>query len=366
MSKKLLSTGLLSGSLLALCASGAVMTYAGASHAQVAGAEAAAQLRFQRGRELFVANDFNGALTEFRAANQLVASPNTRLYIARCLRGLGRSAEAYMEFQRAAGEAADRAQSEPRYTATRDVARQEMDALRPQIGSLTLHARHAPDGLDVRVAGAAVSSATFDVAMPTTPGTIEITATAPGRLPFRQEVEVRAGATTELSVELRVDPNYVAPGPNGTNNQDAQRDRERSQPPPVRMVRVSEGGGVRIGGFVVAAVGLGGLGAFIGFGTMASSRFADLRTVCSPTGGCGPELEGQLQEGVQFQTFANVGLVVGGLALVGGTVMIIAGGPRERMVPEGSVAATRARRPQWTAYATPSAGGMNAGVGGTF
>jgi hypothetical protein len=362
MSKKLLSTGLLSGSLLALCASGAVMTYAGPSHAQVAGAEAAAQLRFQRGRELFVANDFNGALTEFRAANQLVASPNTRLYIARCLRGLGRSAEAYMEFQRAAGEAADRAQSEPRYTATRDVARQEMDALRPQIGSLTLHARHAPDGLEVQVAGSAVSSATFDVAMPTTPGSIEVTATAPGRLPFRQAVEVRAGATTELSIELRVDPNYVAPRQTNTNNQDA----ERSQPPPERMVRVSEGGGVRIGGFVVAAVGLGGLGAFIGFGTMASSRFADLRTVCAPTNGCGPELEGQLQEGVQFQTFANVGLVVGGLALVGGTVMIIAGGPRERMVPETSVTATRARRAPWTAYVAPSAGGMNAGLGGTF
>jgi hypothetical protein len=347
--------------------------------AQVVGAESAAQLRFQRGRELFVARDHRGALDEFRAANQLVASPNTRLYIARCLRELGQWAESLVEFQRAAAEAADRAQSEPRYGATRDAARQELELVRPRVGSLTLRAPHAPEGLEVRVGETVVQTATFDVAMPTNPGTLEVRATAPGRLPYRGAAVVQAGGSTELSIELRVDPAYVPPpsreGSGGSNGvlrgagERAPLDEPMRVPP--RSVRVVEGGGVRIGGFVVTALGLGGLGAFVGFGSLASSRFTDLRTVCAPMGGCGPELEGQLQEGIQYQTLANVGLIAGGIALVGGVIMIAAGGAHERVVTEGDpasarqAAASRARR-RWTGFLAPRPDGTTLEVGGAF
>ena len=71
--------------------------------AQLSG-QAHAQLRFARGRQLFVGHQYAQALEEFQAARSLVGSPNTQLYIARCLRGLGRNAEALVEFQRAVGE----------------------------------------------------------------------------------------------------------------------------------------------------------------------------------------------------------------------------------------------------------------------
>lgn len=359
--------------VLALALSGAATSVAATASAQSAN-EAAAQVRFQRGRDLFVANDFNGALTEFRAANQLVGSPNTRLYIARCLRGLGRLGDAYIEFQRAGAEAADRAVNEPRYAASRDAARQEMDALRPQIGNLTLHAPHAPEGIEVRVAGMVVPTAMLDVAMPTTPGNVEVTATAPGRLPFRQEAAVRASSTTELSIEMRVDPNYVPPANNGnsntnTNNQNTQNGGNETPTTP-RLVRVSEGGGARIGGFVVAAVGLGGLGAFIGFATMANSRFASLQSVCGTNGPC-PDTaahRANIDEGEMFQTAANIGLIAGGVALVAGTVMIIVGGPKERFVPETELRpqARRSVAPRWTPVLAPTMSGASAGVVGTF
>lgn len=360
--------------LIVLALGGAAMSSTRTAAAQSAN-ETAAQVRFQRGRELFVANDFNGALTEFRAANQLVGSPNTRLYIARCLRGLGRLGEAYIEFQRAAAEAADRAVNEPRYAASRDAARQEMDAIRPQIGNLTIHAPHAPEGLEVRVAGTVIPMAMMDVPVPTTPGSIEVTATAPGRLPYRQEVTVRASATTELSVEMRVDPNYVPPTNNSSGNNSGSNTNTNNQhgadaPATPRLVRVTEGGGARIGGFVVAAVGLGGLGTFIGFGTMANSRFASLQGVCGTNGPC-PDTaayRANIDEGEMFQTAANVGLIAGGVALVAGTVMIIVGGPKERFVPESELRPQARRRvgPQWTPVLAPSAGGASAGVAGTF
>ncbi len=356
----------------AFCVAAALSCALGASakpaHAQTAN-ESAAQVRFARGRELFVANDFNGALTEFRAANQLVGSPNTRLYIARCLRELGRLGEAYIEFQRAGAEAADRSATEPRYAASRDAARQDMEAIRPRIGNLTLRAPRAPDGLEVRVGDAALPAAMFEVPVPTTPGTIVLTATAPGRLPFRHEVTVRAGSTTEYSIELRVDPNYVPPSTNANTNSNATgRDNESATPPPPRMVRVSEGGGVRIAGIVIGAVGVAGLAAFVGFGLRASSQFRALQTECG-AGGCAPPWEPQIQEGEQFQTLANVGLIAGSILVVGGTVMVIVGGPRERMVPEGELTARpTARRalPQWTAWAAPTTGGAMLGAAGSF
>lgn len=359
---------------IAAALAGAAATSATSAHAQTAN-ESAAQVRFGRGRELFVANDFNGALVEFRAANQLVGSPNTRLYIARCLRELGRLGEAFIEFQRAAAEAADRSSSEPRYAATRDAARQDMEAIRPRIGNLTLRAPRAPEGLVVRVGDTVVPNAMLDVPVPTTPGTIVVTASATGRLPFRQEITVRAGANAEQSIELRPDPNYVAPavgsgnnGNNGNGNGANGRDGESATPPPPRMVRVTEGGGVRIAGIVVGGLGVAGLAAFVGFGLRASARFVSLQTECG-LGGCGPEWNPQIQEGQLFQTLANVGLIAGSALVVGGTVMLIVGGPRERMVPESEAAGrSTARRaaPQWTPWVAPGAGGAMAGIGATF
>lgn len=362
--------------LLALALAGAATTHSAQSHAQTAN-ESAAQVRFQRGRDLFVANNFEGALTEFRAANQLVGSPNTRLYIARCLRGMGRLGEAYVEFQRAAAEAADRAGTEPRYAASRDAARQEMDALRPQVGNLTLHAPHAPEGLEVRVGGTVVPSAMFDIPVPTTPGAIEVTASATGRIAFRQTINVRATATTELTIELRVDPSYTPPATNAnsntnTNNQTAGNGATgggQSAPPPPRMVRISEGGGVRIGGFIVGAIGLGGLGLFAGYASLAAKRHEELIAACMG-GPCSPDAQtqDQVNEGERYQTIANVGLIAGSAALVGGVVMIIVGGSHERLVPESEVRvqARRPSRPRWTLTGAPMAGGGSIGVAGTF
>src|SRR5258708_31077752 len=64
-----------------------------------------AQAQFQRGKKLYDAGNYEEALSEFRASLDIVASPNTRLYSARCLRELNRIVEAYAEFGRTAVEA---------------------------------------------------------------------------------------------------------------------------------------------------------------------------------------------------------------------------------------------------------------------
>src|SRR5579884_1681230 len=61
-----------------------------------------AQSRFLRGKDLLSKKRYDEALSEFRASHEIVASPNTRLEIARCLQGMGKTVEAYAELGRTA------------------------------------------------------------------------------------------------------------------------------------------------------------------------------------------------------------------------------------------------------------------------
>lgn len=330
------------------------------SHASDASAQSAndgaAQIRFQRGRDLFVAHNFEAALPEFRAAIALVPSPNTRLYIARCLHNLNRNAEAVIEYQRAAAEAADRAVSEPRYATTRDTARSESSQLEPLLGRLTIHVPNAPEGTTVTAGGNAVPSALFDVPTPSDPRTVEVTASAPGYLPYRGSAVVAAGATAEVTVALRPDPN-------------AHRETSVTAsiaPPPLvpRTVTVRQGGGVRMAGIGIAAVGLvGGAVTFGVLGSMASARYNELHTQCP--NGC-PEMETRIAEGERDQLIANIALGAGAALVVVGGVMAIIGGPHDVRVPMRDHAQRDTRR-TWTVWGAPSAGSGGAGgVAGTF
>lgn len=282
--------------------------------------EAAALLRFQRARELFTAERWEPALAEFRAALGLVSSPNTRLYIARCLHNLHRNAEALLEYQRAGAEAADRAAREPRYQNTRDTAREEAAVLEPLLGRLVLHLGNPPQGLEVRLGDRVVPPVLFGVPAPVDVGELEVRASAPGYLAFQRRVTVTSGATTELQVTLSPDPA-------------AQREelsRARSGQPP-RMVEVQTGGALRWVGVAVGGAGLVGGAVLLGvFGSQASARFNELRTACPA--GC-PDMESRIAEGERAQTIANASLGVGiGLVAVG-AVLVAVGGPRTERRP---------------------------------
>ncbi len=83
----------------------------------------AAQDLYTAGRESYRAALYGRALEEFERSSALVPSPNTRLYIARSLRELGRwgeAAEQYKETMREAGERGGR------YAPTREAAEIEL------------------------------------------------------------------------------------------------------------------------------------------------------------------------------------------------------------------------------------------------
>lgn len=79
---------------------------------------------FTKGAELFKAKKYPQALDEFKQSYALLSSPNTHLYIARCLAAMGDTRDAWLEYDRTAAEART---AGPKYEKVPDVALQERD-----------------------------------------------------------------------------------------------------------------------------------------------------------------------------------------------------------------------------------------------
>ena len=63
---------------------------------------AAGLKKFDAGRRAFEEGKFEEALIAFQASHELLASPNTRLYMGRCSRALGKVGSAYTALHSAA------------------------------------------------------------------------------------------------------------------------------------------------------------------------------------------------------------------------------------------------------------------------
>jgi hypothetical protein len=165
--------------------------------------EAVALRRFIEGRQAFEAGRFEEALAAFQASIELQPSPNSRLYIGRCYRALGRTASAYTSFRLAAREAEDRlkATGERRYTATRATALGEAAEIEPKVPHVTLAVpAQAPGQLAITVDGDELPSSAWGVAIELDPGRHDIAATGPRLRPFAAAVELLPGDSRRVDV----------------------------------------------------------------------------------------------------------------------------------------------------------------------
>lgn len=287
--------------------------------------EAVAQSRFDKGRELFIAGKFAPALVEFRAATELYESPNTRLYIGRCERELGHVANAYVEFGRAASEAADRSRSDPRYASTRDVAKQEASSLESKLAHVTVLAPNAlPEGATVTVNGAPLGAAGLGVAAPIDPGPVEVIASAPGYETQRKSARANAGEAVEIKLQLEKDTTVATAPPTTTTTAPTTTAIVTVTTPPVIVDEAPHAShGLRNAGFVVGGIGIAGMGVFAAFAALAQTRYDQLKTECG--GPCDATYNDKINEGAMFTTIANVALAAGGAAILTGAIMIVAG-----------------------------------------
>jgi hypothetical protein len=278
---------------------------------------AAAREQFASAQKAFDAKSYDAALTQFRKLVTETGSPNARLYVARSLRELGNVVEAYDEMALTVREATARAESEPKYTPTRDAAAAELALLDPKVGKLVVAIAEPGPGTKVTLNGKEVPADRLGSPITVEPGTITVLATSPGTAGMRQNATVKAGETKTVTLTLSTDAKPAEPEPDAAPPTDVPGDDRQTE----------SGGAVRIAGFVTAGVGVAGFALFAIAGLTANSKYSTLEEECGPPPCTNPKYADTIDDGKMFDTLANVGLVVGAVGVTAGVAMIIFGGP---------------------------------------
>lgn len=272
--------------------------------------------------ERYDSKDFEGALPLFQQAYQATESPNARIYVARCLRELGRLPEAYDEMQATMREATVKAEAEAKYVPTRDSAAAELAMLEQRVGKLVITLTNRVDGTEVTLNGQALTDEQLGVPITVAPGLQTIIVTAPDRKRARHEVDLKGGRTRSIG---------VAPGA-----ETAAPPPPKPPPPPPDREEPSGGlSGIQITGFVVAGVGVAAMGVMIATNVLADGKLAELEDACGDGPCTDPAHQDTIDEGKTYETVANVSLIAGAVLIVGGVAMIVFGGSSE---PESETA----------------------------
>jgi len=282
-----------------------------------------AQARFARGKELFARKGFADALVEFRASHDIVASPNTRLQIGRCLRAMGRFVPAYAEFGRTAVEAKELSASDNRYKLANDAAAIERGELEPLLGFVSLTITNPTDATRVTVGGEEIRRAAWSEPAPAVAGVTDVIVETPGHAPVKASVTLAQGARTALTIDAQSGEPLpgAAPAP--------PPPPPEAPPPPAPPENPVP---LRTWAYVAGGVGAAGLVTFAVSGLMAKSTYNGLQNDCSG-GPCPPDKSGEISSGKTQQAVANFGLVMGLLGAGAGATLFVLSLPRSGGAP---------------------------------
>ncbi|WP_437510072.1 tetratricopeptide repeat protein [Sorangium sp. So ce1099] len=271
-----------------------------------------AQSMFKKGATLYESKRYALALEQFRASYAAVASPNSHLYIARCLAELGEHTEAYLEFELVAAEAAARAKTEPRYAQTEQTAQLERDELARKLALVTVTVAHPDAASSLAIAGKEVPRERWGKPYPVKPGKTEIVLrTRTTSIP--QTLDLSAGQAKTIPLDAApLEPSGAADGSPPLLDEGPVGPLSEAPSPRAYL---------RPYAYVAGGVGVAGLGVFTVAGLMANSTYSDLAETCR--GPCPISRKDDVDAGKTQKTVANVSLVVGALGLVTGTTLFI-------------------------------------------
>jgi hypothetical protein len=260
---------------------------------------------YVKGSDLFKAKKLALALEQFRLSYAAVPSPNSHLYIARCLAAMGDSRAAYAEFDKVVDEAAERGKTEDKYLPTRDTARVERDELLSKVALVTISVVHPGPTTIVRMGDVEVPREQWDKPIAVAPGAVEAKISAGDRAITSQSATINAGQSRTLVLDAAAAPVVAVGGPGTT----APTTTSRKSP-------------LFPAGIAVGAVGVAGFVLFAIEGSASKSTYSKLETACG-SGPCPASYADQISSGKSQQTIANVGLVLGVVGVAAGTTMVV-------------------------------------------
>jgi hypothetical protein len=245
--------------------------------------------------------DLKGALKSYQAADAIMHVPTTGLEVARAQAALGLLLEARETVSRVM-RLPVKAHEPPPFVAARKAAEQLSSELGERIPAIQVKVVHAPAAESVRIEidGEAIPAAAADVPRKVNPGR-HVVVVRVGDTEKREEVEVREGETKAVTIDASEPP----PEP------------PAEELPGDSAGAPSPGKALVIGGFALAAVGIG-VGSVTGI--MSLSRTSSLKEACTGTV-CPPERRDDLDSAKTLGNVSTVAFLAGavgaGLGIAG-------------------------------------------------
>jgi hypothetical protein len=287
---------------------------------------AAAQSLFYEARAMMQQGKYADACPKLEESLRLDAGIGTQFNLADCHEHVGKVASAWAGFLEVAAQAKTANQAE-----REKVARKRAQTLEPRLPKLVIDVPNTTQGLEVKRDGVPVRSAAWGTAIPVDPGTHQITASAPGKLPWDTTVQAAEGKTARVAVprDLPTAPAaVVAPTTSTPPAHPVAGGAEPVAPAPTQTAEfpapvVEEPGSTqRTIGWVIAGVGVVGVGVGAGFGLASLNKRDESKNhcvgdLCDPTG------VSLRDTAIRNGNIATVSTVLGGLAAVGGLALVL-------------------------------------------
>ncbi len=282
--------------------------------AQTNDRQVAAQVAFDKAKELFEAKKYDQACKLLEHSLELDPTMGTRFQLARCYEKIGRLASAWAKYI----EVADAAKV-AKMARREEAARSRAAEVKSRISHLTIA---VPDtvarlpGLQIQHNGVPMGRALWGTAMPVDGGAQKVVATAKGYTSWSSEETVAAeGANVTVTIPMlsKVPESSPAPTAVPIAIPSATTEPEKPDQSPVDSTQ-------EIVGVVMAGAGVLAMGASIVVGVMAKARYDDSEDHCIDNY-C--DTEGiEEGDGARAQgTAATVVFGIGAAALVGGLIV---------------------------------------------
>jgi hypothetical protein len=300
----------------------------------------AAQALYEQATAEMDAGSYASACRKLEEVTKLVPEGlGAKLTLGQCYEALGKRASAWTQYAFVEAMAAKAGQEERSKEAGARAA-----ALKPQLAMLAIEvpeeARSSP-GLVITRDGVPVGEAQWGLAVPVDAGSHEVTATAPGRKPWKQTVDVpRDGEKLSVRVKaLEVEPSVVSKGPGPVGDPATQRPWQR----PLGI------GVMALGGAGVAA------GAVLGGLALSKNGASNRDNHCDALDRCDATGIDLRKQAVGLGNGSTAAIVAGAVVLAGGVALFVTA-PAAATKEERSGAAPGAGR--WSARVELLPGGV--------
>jgi hypothetical protein len=292
---------------------------------------AAAEALFDRGLRAMEAGDFATGCPAIEESYRLDPRPGTLFTLAECENKRGRTATAATRYEDYLGFFARLPADQQMKQGDRaQVAASQRDRLRAVSPKLTLSVTpSAGAGAVLTRDGVVLARPSWGIPLPVDPGEHLLRLEVAGHEPSEQRIRIAEGESKVIE---------LAPGASNPSAPPPGAVGEATPPPTERADRGLTG--VQAAGLVVGGIGVVGLavGAVFGLVTLGHANEAEAACPAGPLAGCADSAAAN--QAVDAATtpgaVSTIGFAAGGALLVGGVIMLIAGGDSGRET--GSVA----------------------------